>query len=90
MKRDITPEAEAARLVRLRDEQGFDAFKWRVGAECGRDIDEWPGRTEQIVPTLARALGSGCAKLVDANSGFSPRRAIEVGRLPWGVVVSPK
>jgi L-alanine-DL-glutamate epimerase-like enolase superfamily enzyme len=81
MKRDITPAAEAARLVRLRDELGFDAFKWRVGAECGRDLDEWPGRTELIVPTVARALGADCAKLVDANSGFSPRRAIEVGRL---------
>lgn len=81
MKRDITPEAEAERFCRLRDRFGFDAFKWRVGAECGRDVDEWPGRTEAIVPTVARALGDGVAKLVDANSGFSPRRAIEVGRL---------
>jgi L-alanine-DL-glutamate epimerase-like enolase superfamily enzyme len=81
MRRDITPEQEAARLVRLRDEKGFDAFKWRVGAECGHDIDEWPGRTEAIVPHVARALGPGAAKLVDANSGFSPGRAIEVGRL---------
>jgi L-alanine-DL-glutamate epimerase-like enolase superfamily enzyme len=81
MKRDITPEAEAERLVRLRDTKGFDAFKWRVAAECGRDVDEWPGRTEAIVPTVARALGDGIAKLVDANSGYSPRRAIEVGRL---------
>jgi len=52
-----------------------------VGAECGHDVDEWPGRTEAIVPTVARALGDGVAKLVDANSGFSPPRAIEVGRL---------
>jgi L-alanine-DL-glutamate epimerase-like enolase superfamily enzyme len=81
MRRDITPQNEAARLVRLRDEQGFDAFKWRVGAECGHDVDEWPGRTEAIVPTVARALGDDVAKLVDANSGFSPPRAIEVGRL---------
>jgi L-alanine-DL-glutamate epimerase-like enolase superfamily enzyme len=81
MRRDITPENEAARLVRLRDEHGFDAFKWRVAAECGHDIDEWPGRTEAIVPTVARALGPDVAKLVDANSGFSPKRAIEVGRL---------
>jgi L-alanine-DL-glutamate epimerase-like enolase superfamily enzyme len=81
MRRDITPEQEAARLLRLRDEQGFDAFKWRVGAECGHDVDEWPGRTEAIVPYVARALGAGVAKLVDANSGFSPRRAIEVGSL---------
>ena len=65
----------------MRDEQGFDAFKWRVGAECGRDVDEWPGRTEAVVPTVSRALGDGIAKLVDGNSGFSPARAIEVGRL---------
>jgi L-alanine-DL-glutamate epimerase-like enolase superfamily enzyme len=81
MKRDISPDAEAERLVRLRDEQGFDAFKWRVAAECGHDVDEWPGRTEAIVPRVARALGPRVAKLVDANSGYSPRRAIEVGRL---------
>jgi L-alanine-DL-glutamate epimerase-like enolase superfamily enzyme len=81
MKRDITPEAEAQRLLQLRDTLGFDAFKWRVGAECGRDVDEWPGRTEAIVPTVSQTLGDGVAKLVDANSGFSPTRAIEVGRL---------
>lgn len=81
MKRDVTPEDEADRLVRLRDAKGFDAFKWRVGAECGQDVDEWPGRTEAVVPTVSRALGDGVSKLVDANSGFSPARAIEVGRL---------
>jgi L-alanine-DL-glutamate epimerase-like enolase superfamily enzyme len=81
MRRDISPAQEAERLVRLRDALGFDAFKWRVGAECGHDVDEWPGRTEEIVPRVARALGVGVAKLVDANSGFSPPRAIEVGRL---------
>lgn len=81
MKRDISPEDEAQRFLQLRDTYGFDAFKWRVAAECGHDVDEWPGRTEAIVPLVARALGDGIAKLVDANSGFSPPRAIEVGRL---------
>ena len=81
MRRDITPDQEAARFRRLRDSQGFDAFKWRIAAECGHDTDEWPGRTEEIVPTVARALGPGVAKLVDANSGYSPARAIEVGQL---------
>src|ERR1700722_7521163 len=88
MKRDISPDAEAERLVRLRDEQGFDAFKWHVAAECGHDVDEWPGRTEAIVPRVAHALGPRVAKLVDANSGYSPRRAIGVGRLPEAVGVS--
>ena len=81
MKRDITPADEAERFKRLRDRFGFDAFKFRVGAECGRDIDEWPGRTEEIVPTIRKALGDGATLLVDANSGFSPARAIEVGHM---------
>jgi len=81
MKRDITPEDEVRRLRRLRDQLGFDAFKFRVGAECGHDVDEWPGRTEQIVPAMRKAMGDNVALLVDANSGFSPNRAIEVGRV---------
>jgi L-alanine-DL-glutamate epimerase-like enolase superfamily enzyme len=81
MRRDITPEAEAERFTRLRQEHGFDAFKFRVAAEYGHDIDEWPGRTEAIVPAIRRALGPQTALLVDANSGFRPERAIEVGRM---------
>jgi L-alanine-DL-glutamate epimerase-like enolase superfamily enzyme len=81
MERDITPEAEAERLCRLRDEKGFDAFKFRIAAECGRDVDHWPGRTEAIVPVVRKALGDDVALLVDANSGFSPKRAIEVGHM---------
>lgn len=80
MRRDISPQDEAARFVRLRDGKGFTAFKWRVGAECGRDRDEWPGRTEAVIPVVAAALGDGIDKLVDGNSCYSPARAIEVGR----------
>ncbi len=81
MKRDITPGDEAARLRALRDAHGFDAFKVRVGAECGQDRDEWPGRTEAIIPAIRTALGGDAALLVDGNSAFSPARAIEVGRM---------
>ncbi|KII11593.1 mandelate racemase/muconate lactonizing enzyme family protein [Phaeobacter sp. S60] len=81
MRRDITPEDEAERLKALRDDLGLDAFKVRVGAECGEDRDEWPGRTEAIIPQIRAALGDGVALLVDGNSGFSPNRAIEVGQL---------
>ena len=81
MKRDITPRDEATRLKTLQDTCGFDAFKFRIAAECGHDIDEWPGRTEEIVPTIRSAMGTDAALLVDANSGYSPQRAIEVGKL---------
>lgn len=81
MKRDITPAEEAIRFRRLEEQYGFDAFKFRIGRECGGDVDEWPGRTEEIVPAIRKALGDTVTLLADANSAFSPRRAIDVGQL---------
>jgi L-alanine-DL-glutamate epimerase-like enolase superfamily enzyme len=80
MRRDITPEDEARRLADLRERDGFTAFKIRVGRECGHDEDEWPGRTEAVVPAVRAALGDDARLLVDANSCYTPARAIEVGR----------
>ena len=79
MKRDITPSDEAERLKRLRDKSGFDAFKVRAGAEVGRNQDEWPGRTEEIIPMMRLELGDSVDLLIDANSCYTPERAIEVG-----------
>ena len=81
MKRDITPQQEADRFKKLRDEKGFDAFKMRAGAEVGRNQDEWAGRTEEIIPTMRRALGPDVDLLIDANSCYTPARAIEIGHL---------
>ena len=81
MKRDITPKDEARRMQELQERDGFTAFKFRVGAEYGRDQDEWEGRTEEIIPTMRKALGDQAELMVDANSCYSPARAIQVGRI---------
>jgi L-alanine-DL-glutamate epimerase-like enolase superfamily enzyme len=81
MRRDISAEQEAERLKRLQDKHGFQAFKFRIGKSFGGDVDVYPGRTEQIVPAVRKALGDDTLLYVDANSGFSPARAIEVGRM---------
>jgi L-alanine-DL-glutamate epimerase-like enolase superfamily enzyme len=81
MRRDIEPKAEADRLRRLRDERGYAAFKIRIGRECGHDRDEWPGRTEELLAAVRRAVGDDVALLVDANGCYTPRRAIEFGRM---------
>jgi len=81
MRRDITPKDEADRLVRLRDACGFRAFKIRIGKVCGHDQDQWPGRTEALVPTVRKAIGDDLALLVDANSCYTPPKAIQVGRI---------
>lgn len=81
MSRSIMPKEEGERLARLRDEAGYRAFKIRVGRVNGRDRDEWPGRTEQLLPTVRQAVGDDIKLLADGNSCYTPRRAIEVGRM---------
>lgn len=81
MSRDITPADEAARLATLKDQYGFRAFKIRVGSVNGHDVDQWPGRTEALVPTVRAAVGDDVAMKVDGNSCYTPARALEVARL---------
>jgi len=77
----VTTDDEAERLARLRSEKGYGAFKIRIGKVCGHDEDQWPGRTEALVPTVREALGDEVKLLVDGNSCYTPPRAIEVGRM---------
>lgn len=81
MRRDITPKDEANRLKKLKETKGFRAFKIRIGKVCGHDQDQWPGRTEELVPTVRKAIGDKAALYVDANSCYTPDKAIEVGNL---------
>ena len=81
MKRDISAIDEAERFKKLFQEKGINAFKFRIGAECGRGLDEWEGRTEDIVKTINKSLDSSVIKLVDANSCYSSSQAIEIGKL---------
>jgi L-alanine-DL-glutamate epimerase-like enolase superfamily enzyme len=68
-------------LKAIQDRDGFRAFKIRVGKPFGHDVDEWPGRTESILKTVRTGLGDETLLYADANSGFTPARAIEVGRI---------
>ena len=81
MSRVISPEDEAKRLVELQQADGYKAFKIRIGSEQGRNRDASPGRTEKIVPLVRKAIGWDADLLVDANSCYTPDRAIEVGRM---------
>jgi L-alanine-DL-glutamate epimerase-like enolase superfamily enzyme len=81
MSREITPQHEAERLAQLRDECGYPSFKIRVGKENGHDEDEWPGRTEELVPAVRRAIGNDIDLKVDANSCYTPAKAIELSGL---------
>ena len=57
MRRDISPQDEATRLARLRDTHGYTAFKVRLGTPTGHNQDAAPGRTEQLIPAVRKAVG---------------------------------
>jgi L-alanine-DL-glutamate epimerase-like enolase superfamily enzyme len=80
MRRDITPEDEAARMVKLRDTRGFKAFKLRLGIPTGHDGDAAPGRSEKLIATVRKAVGDGVRLLGDGNSCYTPPKAIQIGR----------
>ena len=80
MSREIKPDDEAERLAALRKSHGYGAFKIRIGSVTGHDADQWPGRTEELVRAVRRALGPDVKILVDGNSCYTPDKAIEVGR----------
>ncbi len=81
MSRTTTPEQEVERMTRLRDQKGITAFKYRIGTEAGHNRDAWENRSEQMIDTLGKALAGSCDLLADANSCYTPDRAIHYGRM---------
>lgn len=81
MRRDISPEDEARRMLKLRDEAGFKAFKIRLGAPVGHDADASPGRTDAIIPAIRKALGDEVRLMADGNSCYTPPKAIAIGQM---------
>ena len=81
MSRTIKAEEEVVRMVRLRDEKGITAFKFRIGKEASHNVDAWENRTEEMITTVGPALSDSCNLLVDANSCYTPDRAIHYGRM---------
>lgn len=81
MRRDISPEDEIARLERLHDSYGFEAFKVKIGARMGRNGDASPGRTERLVKLACQRLAGRVYLKADANGAYEAPRAIEIGRM---------
>lgn len=81
MRRDTSPEAEVERLAAAVARHGFGCVKLKVGQKMGRDQDASPGRTERLVKLARETLGDDVQINADANGGYSPAKAIRVGRL---------
>ena len=80
-RRDTTPQQEVDYLLKLVEETGAKAVKFRVGGRMSRNADAMPGRTEGLIPLARKTLGDKIAIHADANSSYDPPKAIEVGRM---------
>lgn len=81
MRRDTAPEEEVERLSVAVNNHGFRCVKVKIGGRMGSDRDASPGRTDRLVPLVREALGSEVDINADANGGYSPSKAIKIGRL---------
>jgi L-alanine-DL-glutamate epimerase-like enolase superfamily enzyme len=81
MARDTSVQQEVDALLQARQRFGYQAFKFKVGKRRGHDQDQFPGRSEALIAHARRALGPDVRLMVDANSCYSPPRAIEIGKL---------
>ncbi len=80
-RRDSTPEEEVDYLLKLIDDTGAKAVKFRIGGRMSRNRDAMPGRTETLIPLTRKRLGDDIAIHADSNSSYDPPQAIEVGRM---------
>ena len=80
-RRDSTPEEEAEYLLRLVEDTGAKAVKFRVGGRMSRNADASPGRTKKLIPLSRKTLGEKIDIHADSNSSYDPPQAIRVGRM---------
>jgi L-alanine-DL-glutamate epimerase-like enolase superfamily enzyme len=81
MRRDIKPSDEADRLARLKAEHGYRAFKLHVAVPNSGGRDVYPGRTEEILPLVRRAIGDDCELYMDPNGAYTPEGALRIARV---------
>ncbi len=80
-RRDTTPEQEVEHLLKLLQQSGAKALKFRVGGRMSRNEDAMPGRTENLIRLVGKTFGGTVDIHADSNSSYDPPRAIEVGRM---------
>ena len=81
MRRNPQPlQSEADRLLGFCEQYGFRAVKLHPGIPVNRNVDFYPGCSEELVQRTRRTLPEGIDIIVDVNGNFSSTRAIEFGR----------
>lgn len=81
MLRDCDIDWEAERMMRLKAERGYSAFKLHVGIYNSEGGDAWPNRTEDMLKAASNALQGEGDIYVDPNGAFGHKWAMELAPL---------
>ena len=79
--RDRSPEEEIKRLKDIIPQYGFEAVKLKIGGRMSYDKDVYPGYSEELLKLAREKLGDEIIIYVDANGSYSPKKAVEVGKM---------
>ena len=80
MRRNPQPlQGEADRLLGFCNDFGFKMVKLHPGIPVNRNVDFYPGCSEELVRRTRKTLPGDIKIIVDVNGNFSSDRAIEFG-----------
>ncbi|MEL7238049.1 MAG: enolase C-terminal domain-like protein [Planctomycetota bacterium] len=78
--RHLGGEGEAELFASRLEATGARAIKYKIGGRMSKNADAWPGRTEDVVATLA-ARFPHCQQWADANGSYDVAHATDVAKL---------
>jgi L-alanine-DL-glutamate epimerase-like enolase superfamily enzyme len=80
-ERVLSAEEEVEVYVRGIAETGANAVKFHMGGRMSRNLDTYPGRSEQLLTLAREKYGAECVLMADANGSYDVPNAIRIGRL---------
>ncbi|MBL7153286.1 MAG: mandelate racemase/muconate lactonizing enzyme family protein [Phycisphaerae bacterium] len=78
--RNTTPQQEVDILKKSVD-MGAHAVKFKVGGRMSNNADSMPGRSEDLIRIVRKALGDKVTIYADANGSYDCRKGTEIGKL---------
>ncbi|HMQ45987.1 MAG TPA: mandelate racemase/muconate lactonizing enzyme family protein [Saprospiraceae bacterium] len=81
LRRDTSPEQECEWLGERVEACQAKSIKIKIGGRMSKNVDAYPGRTENLVSYARKFFGDDMDINVDANGSYDVAKAIEVGRM---------
>jgi len=68
-------------IIETVEQSGAKALKYKIGGRMSRNLESPPGRTEALIPMIAKHFGSEMTIYADSNGSYDVPEAIRIGRI---------